>query len=614
MDLRRPNRRWQDWAVFTIRWVMLGVFLLAYYTIHTRLNPLTDYSDMLLAAAVVGAANLALLPFILIKRGAGLSSYVVMLGDWAIVAALVHVGGGDPLLLIGSVGVVAGVGLLRLSWMLGLAQTTGVLILTLLVLLVSQPEYLNQFDIHAPELIVTMMFVTAMTVWTYLRDDQVRQDDRKSNRIRSEYETKLNELRDSQRTVSELAMRLGATLNYDKVLDAALDIGDLFRSNDGRVVSVVFLHRAGTEMLYVANSRGLTQYDEMTEIPGKRGIIGRALTDAVAVLGGAVSDDAELREFNGLQSMQSMLCIPLRADYNNYGVLLFASIRTNAFHDDRIETLSALANQVTLALQNAVLYRNLREEKERIIEMEENARKALVRDLHDIPTQTISAVTMRVRVMQRGLQKGKLDDIQGELDAVEEMAQRATDEIRHVLFKLRPLALESQGLAAALQQLAEKTQKTYKQHVVVRVQQDIDRYLDHQTQGTLFYLIEEAVSNARKYAKASQITVSIGRKDGLLAARIADNGIGFDLDAVNQNYNERGSFGMVNMRERAEMINGRLHIESAPGRGTTITVLVPFGAQDSVRTSSNVKLNGHSVPNSKLADAAVGRVARGARR
>jgi signal transduction histidine kinase len=614
MELRRPNRRWQDWAVFTIRLVTLGVFLLAYYTINTRLNPLNDYSPMIFAAAVVIAANLALLPFMFIKRAAGLSPYVIMLGDWAITAALVHVGGGQPLLLISSVGVVSAVGLLRLSWMLGLAQTTGVLIVTLVVLLVAQPDYLNDFTLHAPELIVTLMIVIAMTIWTYLRDDQVHQDNRKATRVSADYEHKLNELRDSQRTVSELAMRLGSTLNYDKVLDAALDIGGLFRSTDGRVVSIVFLHRAGTEMLYVANSRGLTQYDEMTEIPGKRGIIGRALTDAVAVVGGAVSDDPELREFNGLQAMQSMMCIPLRADYNNYGVLLFASIRQNAFHDDRIDTLTALSNQVTLALQNAVLYRNLREEKERIIEMEENARKALVRDLHDIPTQTISAVTMRVRVIQRSLQKGRAEDLISDLDAVEEMAQRATDEIRHVLFKLRPLALESQGLAAALQQLAEKTQKTYKQNVVVRVQQDIDRYLDHQTQGMLFYLIEEAVSNARKYAQASQINVSIGRKDGLLAVRVADNGVGFDLEAVNQNYNERGSFGMVNMRERAEMINGRLHIESVPGRGTTITVLIPFGAQDTNRTSSSVKLNGHSVPNSKLADAAVGRVARGARR
>src|SRR5690606_29739996 len=102
-----------------------------------------------------------------------------------------------------------------------------------------------------------------------------------------------------------------------------------------------------------------------------------------------------------------------------------------------------------MALQNAVLYNSLMEEKERIIQMEEDARKALVRDLHDIPTQTVSAVAMRIRIIMRLLEKNP-DQVMSELQTVEEMTLRATEEIRHVLFKLRPLALESQGLSAAL--------------------------------------------------------------------------------------------------------------------------------------------------------------------
>jgi signal transduction histidine kinase len=101
--------------------------------------------------------------------------------------------------------------------------------------------------------------------------------------------------------------------------------------------------------------------------------------------------------------------------------------------------------------------------------------------------------------------------------------------------------------------------------------------LDSHAQGVVFYLIEEAVNNARKYAQAKMINVLVGRKStDVIMIKIADNGIGFDMGAVNANYDQRGSFGMVNMRERAELLDGTLSVESAPGRGTAITVLIPI--------------------------------------
>lgn len=591
------------------------IVLLIVYLTRTQTAPITDYTDFIIVAITVGVANFALLPLIYFKRAAGMIPFVIMLGDWAIAAAFIYISGGQPLIMIGSIGLISSLGLLRLHWILGLAQVAGVQIVALTVLALTESDYLNNFNSHIPELLTALLFPIATMVWAYLRDEQDNQSDKHLNRVKDDYEKKLNELRDSQRTLSDLATRLGSTLNYDKVLEAALDIGQVFNSTDGRVVGVVFLHRAGSETLYVASSRGLSQYDENRDIAGKEGIVGRTLIDCVTMIGGPASADPELREFNGLSAIQSMMCVPLRANFSNYGVLLFGSVRPNAFHSDRIETLTALSNQVILSLQNAVLYSNLLADKERIIEMEENARKALVRDLHDIPTQTISAVTMRVRIIQRLLERNQMGELKSELSTVEEMAQRATEEIRHVLFKLRPLALESQGLAAALDQLADKTKKTYKQNIAVHVQPVAERYLDQQQQGMLFYLIEEAVSNARKYAKASQINVSIMVQNDLLVTRIADNGVGFDTEKVNSNYDQRGSFGMVNMRERAEMINGTLNVESVPGKGTTITVYVPLNDEsDPRRTSSKVRLNGQSVPNSKLALSASDRVTRRVRR
>ncbi len=168
------------------------------------------------------------------------------------------------------------------------------------------------------------------------------------------------------------------------------------------------------------------------------------------------------------------------------------------------------------------------------------------------------------------------------------MALRATEEIRHVLFTLRPLALESSGLTAALRQLADNMLKTHGQQVHIQVESDAEQYLDQNQQGTLFYLIEEAVNNAYKYAQASLIRVSVRQQGQFVTTTIADNGVGFDAHAVMANYANRGSFGMVNMRERAELIDGTFEVRSQPGRGTAITVAVPISGQQRTEQENKV--------------------------
>jgi len=285
--------------------------------------------------------------------------------------------------------------------------------------------------------------------------------------------------------------------------------------------------------------------------------------------------DPSLKPIGVFNSMRAVVAIPLRAHYDNFGVMLVASTQEDSFADDQIDTMNAIGVQVTIALQNATLYNNLLSEKERIIEMEEDARKSLVRDLHDVPTQTISTIAMRLRIAQMMLQKSP-DELPTELKELEVITLRASEEIRHVLFKLRPLALESKGLVAALEELAEKVKKTFNQNMTMKMSQQIEQILDEGKSGALFYLIEEATNNARKYAEASLITVQGVVTADAIVIKIADNGKGFDSDAVNANYDSRGSFGMVNMRERAELLNGTLVLKSVIGKGTLITINIPL--------------------------------------
>jgi signal transduction histidine kinase len=277
-----------------------------------------------------------------------------------------------------------------------------------------------------------------------------------------------------------------------------------------------------------------------------------------------------------LRNCTAAYCFALRSGLNVYGAMLFAHADPNYFDRERMDLLDMIGRQAVIAIQNARLYQDLLEEKERMIEVHEEARKKLARDLHDGPTQSVAAMAMRINLTRRMFDRDTKLALE-ELVKIEELAHRTTKEIRHMLFTLRPLILESQGLKAALQSMAEKTRETYSQNVVIDVSEKIIEDMEMGKQGVIFYIVEEAVNNARKHAAAANIWVRLKElKPGLALLEVQDDGIGFDLNAINKNYDKRGSLGMVNLRERTELVNGLLNLQSQSGRGTFVQVYIPL--------------------------------------
>jgi len=239
--------------------------------------------------------------------------------------------------------------------------------------------------------------------------------------------------------------------------------------------------------------------------------------------------------------------------------------------------LIAVCNQAIVALQNAQLYQSLIEEKERIVTVEEQERKKLARDLHDGPTQSIAAIAMRINYIRMLLERSTdIDQTMDELEKVEELARRTTKEIRHMLFTLRPLILESQGLRAAIEQYLTKLSETDKTAFHIEAEPDVDQALEQNAQGVIFYILEEAIGNTRKHSKADNVTVRLYVRQDTFVAEVQDDGAGFDVEGVQSRYDERGSLGMINMYERAELVSGQLSIASAPGKGTRITLRAPL--------------------------------------
>ena len=111
------------------------------------------------------------------------------------------------------------------------------------------------------------------------------------------------------------------------------------------------------------------------------------------------------------------------------------------------------------------------------------------------------------------------------------------------------------------------------------MQVDAEHYeecLDSEAQGVVFAILEEAVNNAKKHAQASQIWVQLATQGDMFVAQVVDNGRGFNVQEVERNYGSTGSLGMINLKERAELVGGSLNIESTPGLGTRVTLIVPL--------------------------------------
>jgi signal transduction histidine kinase len=382
------------------------------------------------------------------------------------------------------------------------------------------------------------------------------------------------------RAIYELTTTLNATLSYKRVLENALDLSvramhpDADEDFNDQLVSAVLLF-VGNELI-VKSARRFTTADQRRVFTGAEGILGNAIEEGEPVLTQNIGYDPELSGVIALRSCTASYCVPLRTGFNVYGVLLFAHPDPNYFTAERREMLELIGRQSVIAIQNARLYQDLVEEKERMIEVQEEARKKLARDLHDGPTQSVSAIAMRINLIRMMLTRAP-DKVEGELIRAEDLARRTTKEIRHMLFTLRPLVLESQGLRAALEAMAEKMVETFNQNVVIEVDDIITENLEMGKQGVIFFISEEAVNNARKHAKANLIKVRLrSLEHSLIVLEIMDNGRGFNVKEVNQNYEKRGSLGMVNLRERTELINGLLHIDSTPGKGTNVQVFIPL--------------------------------------
>ncbi len=419
-------------------------------------------------------------------------------------------------------------------------------------------------------------------------------------RLRRSYQSTVNMRRESERKAQRqehermralfsMIETFSATLNYQTVLVTMLDtaiaaLGEGSGKADGMVGCVLLF--SDHHNLVIQAARGFIPRDNAIDLPAEQGALHEALRHGETQLVKMPGEDPELCKLATVQERKSALCLPLIRGMTAFGVMVFAHENPDFFTAERLETLQMLGNQAVIAVQNARLYQELAREKERIVQTQEEAQKKLARDLHDGPTQSISAIAMRINIARKMLEKAANDPVVSEasteLARIEDLARRTTQEIRHMLFTLRPLVLESEGLEAALKTIADKMSDLYQQKVVLDINPLAVQQMDANIQTVTFYLAEETVNNARKYAQATEIWVRIQfppNENSIAVLEVADNGCGFDVESVMNSYDRRGSLGMINLQERTDLINGLLKIDSVQGKGTRVRVFIPLNEE-----------------------------------
>ena len=220
-------------------------------------------------------------------------------------------------------------------------------------------------------------------------------------------------------------------------------------------------------------------------------------------------------------------------------------------------------------LQQEVEQRVQVEEALRKSEMEKavaGERNRLARELHDSVTQSLYSLTLLAAAGQRMIQAEDLQQIAGNQTRLGEIAQQALQEMRLLVYELRPLALESEGLIGALEQRLETVERRAGIQARVLVEGEVE--LTPDLEEELYRVAQEALNNALKHAGATQVVLSVRATEESVVLEVADDGQGFDPAETH----DAGGLGLIGMQERADKIGGQLTIHSAPGEGTRVCV------------------------------------------
>jgi signal transduction histidine kinase len=272
--------------------------------------------------------------------------------------------------------------------------------------------------------------------------------------------------------------------------------------------------------------------------------------------------------------------VPLISVAGVTGAMQFGFRKTYAWLPRELGMLSGAAERCLLGSEKLRLAEDLaaREEQVRelashMIEVEERERRRISRELHDEAGQLLLCLPLQLDMIERSVPDAPARFSEGLSDA-REMVGRAVVEIRRLISDLSPAVLEQLGLGAAVRQLVNRFRTL--QGVQVRLHLPRLEALDKRTELVVYRLVQECCSNIARHSSASNVIISLSTADKSLRLCVEDDGVGFRVEEA---LVRRESFGLAGMRERVALFGGQFEVQSRPGHGSSIGIVLPLPDQ-----------------------------------
>ena len=371
--------------------------------------------------------------------------------------------------------------------------------------------------------------------------------------------------------LNEISMVVSRSLDLKEILNAALKKAmELMNMDVGTAYS---LQDSGepdeNKLLVLAARHGLSA--EFSQRVGSRRLRGTAIHVAAEVQQPVVwlvanYPDPRLKEALEMEGVQQVINVPLFSKDRMVGAFNLGTRHERAITPEELSLLGSIGRQIAVAVENAHLY-DQAEQSAAIAE-----RHRLSRELHDSVTQSLYSVTLFAEASARLLAMEDYSTAADHLHELRDTAREALQEMRLLIFELRPSALEHNGLAAALQARLDSVE--IRGGVKGELHISGEDHLPPNLQDELYHIAQEALNNTLKHAHASQVDIYLSFSETCVNLQICDDGAGFDPSNTG-----RGGLGLAGMRERTQRIGGDLLVESAIDKGTKVSVQVQLSSQ-----------------------------------
>ncbi len=383
---------------------------------------------------------------------------------------------------------------------------------------------------------------------------------------------------DQRRQVAEGLREMMTILNSNRPLEEILNniVAQATRLLQANAAAIYRLQDKNGPLKIQAGYSLPAEYIARMEIPLNQGLVGRAVQRRQPVTFPSPDLSFNHSDFlkpgdplrplfiEAMAQYQALLAVPLIIKDEVYGGIVLYYTQRRFFSDEDIALAVSFADQAALAIENARLF----DQAEQAAILEE--RQRLARDLHDSVTQSLYGVTMFAEAAARLLKSNQIELAAGHLRELRSTAQEALQEMRLLIFELRPSVLEEAGLAAALQTRLEAVERRSGLVTELKVEGTQAQPLTSKVEEGLYRLAQEALNNILKHAHARHVTVCLHHRPQGVRLEISDDGSGFDLAAIRQ----RAGLGLRGMEERARQLGAALTVASQPGQGTKIIVEV----------------------------------------